>query len=85
MTGKPIIYCNKGIELNALYSKLVQGAYVVNNVEELIISIAQLIKGEDPLKISRKQMIKDEFAIHKNASGKIVDMILKDCKRYDDQ
>ncbi len=78
ITGKPIIYCDTGIELNNLYKKLAEGFYVVRNEEELVYYIEQLYSGNDPLYGRRKRIVEQDLMIHQNSVDMIMEMIRED-------
>lgn len=61
LTGKPIIYCDTGAQLNESVAEMIDAMYVVNNWEEAEKILKQLQKGVDPLKDIRKETIRKVF------------------------
>lgn len=78
ITGRPIVYCNSGMELNELYAKLSKGFYVANNEEELEKIIKQLIEGKDVLFETRQKIIKEELINHMESTRAILECIQED-------
>lgn len=61
LTGKPIIYCDMGAELNESVAEIMDAMYVVKTWEEVERTLEKLIIGVDPLKNIRKEMITKVF------------------------
>lgn len=56
LTEKPIIFCKKETHFSLLMEKLIEGCYVANSKEELIYLLEQLKRGNDTLKMKRKEI-----------------------------
>jgi len=80
LTGRPIIYCDGGIELNKEYSNLVKSMYVAHNEEEIMKYVKDLKNGNDYLKDKRNAMIKKYKEKHLHAKENIVKFIEDDFK-----
>lgn len=82
LTGRPIIYCDKGIVLNRIYAEMVKHMYVAYSWEDVEKYYRMLvIDKNDPKKEERKKYIQAHYSQEKNASKKIVDAIISDSKR----
>ncbi len=78
ITGRPIIYCEAGIELNELYRKMSEGFYIAHDEEELMGYVEMLKRGEDPLFSVRQQIINEHLSVYKNGTDAIVERIRQD-------
>lgn len=58
ITGKPIIYCETGAEINEVMTKALKGCYIAKNWEEVKEITNSLIVGEDPLNKTRDEVCK---------------------------
>lgn len=78
VTGKPIIHCDS----NYKYTKEIENAlffeYKADNWKEIENNLKRLLKGEDELKVQRKEYINKNYLWHKGAAKRIVDMIEED-------
>ncbi len=81
LTGKPIIYCEAGIKLNDLYSKMAEGFYTAKNEKDVLELVMQLQSGNDYLYEKRKEIIQKYLSAHKNSAERIVNRILTDAGR----
>lgn len=79
VTGKPIIYTKKAFDhLNDLYKKMLKcTAYWVHNDKELHDTLDMLRRGEDPLKETRLDFIKETFILE-NTGQKMLDTLYHD-------
>lgn len=59
LTGKPIIYCDTGVEPNAMFQEMLKVFYVVKTWDEAKSIVLDLKAGKDPLKEERVKKIKD--------------------------
>lgn len=78
VTGKPIVYCDKGIVLNEICEKMMACMYVAHDWNDVEMYLLKLSYGDDPLKKARLDLIQQEFADSKNAASKIADRIEAD-------
>lgn len=78
LTNRPIIYCDKGIELNCIYKELMQYIYVAHNWEEVEEFVKMLQADIDPQKDSRAIYIEKKYKKNIDAKTKIVDAIIAD-------
>lgn len=78
LTGKPIIYCNSGMEMNSQYTLLSKGMYIAEDWNDVECYIDSIIKGEDYLKNKRLSVIDEFKKIHKDSAKKIVDKLVED-------
>ena len=62
-TGKPLIFCRSNFELKPtdFMEQMMEGWYIVDNADELEAVLAQLRRGEDPLKPVRQAAIEALF------------------------
>lgn len=84
LTGKPVIYCASNVELELAENskELVKGCYVSNSEEETFDILMKLKNGEDPLKSTRRKLIKQIFGDDIGSiPANVVDAIRKDAKR----
>lgn len=54
ITGRPIIYCDKGVELNELGKDIVANSYISNSGEDTVNILYLLLNDIDPKKEKRK-------------------------------
>lgn len=78
VTGRPVIYCDKGIELNEVYKRLIDGLYVAHNDIELKGYINDLLNGNDYLFETRKKIISELMKDHINSVDNILNEIRSD-------
>ena len=81
LTGKPIIYCDKGIVLNEVYAEMAEYMYIAynwNDVEKYYTEI--VLKNNDYKKSERQRFIKRKYCDVKDSAKKIVDAIITDKK-----
>lgn len=78
LSGRPIIYCDCGIEMNGIYALMREAMYIADSWEAVQGYINDLKNGIDPLKDKRRSIAARECALHKGASKRIVDRILAD-------
>lgn len=79
LTGKPIIFTYKTTHLNEFAKKISEGFYWVKDWGELENTLEMLMRGEDPLKEKRNQLLKDSYYIPEKGSGyEIKEVIKKD-------
>lgn len=79
LTGKPIIYCDKGTKFNVYSEPLYEGLYIVHSWSQAEKVLKDLLAGHDPLKEKRQQIIKQMFGEDiVNTSGRILDVIQRD-------
>ena len=77
LTGKPVIYCTNDKSIFTIEGNILKGFYVVKNWEELSNTINFLMKGIDPLKEKRMELIKNEFHLDNINSGTKIKEIIK--------
>lgn len=78
LTGRPIIYCEGGLELSGVYLQLQEGMYIAHSWEDVLRYTEDLKNGIDPLKEKRLEIIAAEGKKHYGASKRIVDTIQQD-------
>ena len=81
LTGRPIIYCDGGIELNKEYAHLAKGMYIAHNENEIMSYLKDLNSGNDYLREKRNAMIEKYKEKHLNAKDNIVKFIQNDYKK----
>lgn len=79
LTGKPIIYCYKTDDFNEEGQRLAKGFYFTHSWKEVVDKINELKNGEDNLKNSRSEIIKNEFYIPEKGAG----IFVKECLKED--
>ena len=80
LTGRPVIYCDGGIELSGIYEQLYKFMYIAKSWEEAERIAKEIIKGNDPLKAEREKAAEEIAKKHKNAAKRITDRICEDFK-----
>ena len=80
LTGRPIIYCESGIELNDEFNMLKEGFYTAHNKAEVMLFIETLKRGEDPLAEKRREIKEKRLRNHSRSAELIVDRILIDAR-----
>lgn len=78
LTGKPVIYCPFETEYVSLYESVLPGVYKVWNEGELLSTLDMLLRGEDPLRDKRMEIIRNKFEQHRSATETIVSAIKED-------
>ena len=79
LTGRPIIYCDKGIPLNEVYSGMARYMYVANNWEEVEKWYDRVvIQKDDFLKTERLKYISEHYGNEINSSSRIIDALIDD-------
>jgi len=79
LTGRPIIYCDKGIELNETYKEMAEHMYVAHDWNE-VLNYYQLIVIEknDYKKEKRLEFIRNKYANEIDSAKRIVDALITD-------
>lgn len=76
MTGRPIIYCNKGIKLNPIYQEMSDFIYMVNNANEFVDEINKVVvEMQDEKHDKRVAYIDNVYKSNENATEKILDFL----------
>lgn len=79
LTGRPIIYCDKGIELNEIYADMAKYMYVAHSWDEVEKYYKLLvIDKNDFLKNERKEYISRTYGLEINASKNIINALIDD-------
>lgn len=78
LSGRPIIYCDGGIELSGIYTELREALYIANSWDEVLSFAKDLMNGIDPLKEKRLEIIAKEAKKHKGTTNRIVEAIVND-------
>ena len=81
MTGRPIIYCENGIEFNPVYQEMKDYMYVAHTWDEVQKYTNELLAGRDVLKSERLQFIEDTYKSSKGSGYRIIERICEDAKR----
>ncbi|MBR3352178.1 MAG: CDP-glycerol glycerophosphotransferase family protein [Lachnospiraceae bacterium] len=81
VSGRPIIYCNGNIELNRLYSKMIDNSYRTDTFEDIEKALFSILNNQDIKKENRQNYIGELKKIHDNASVRITDYIKKDSNK----
>jgi CDP-Glycerol:Poly(glycerophosphate) glycerophosphotransferase len=77
VTGKPIVYTHRVDSFNEFGAKLAKGFYWVRNQTELDEILQQLMRGEDPLKLTRQELIKKMFFVPRGGASNFIRNCLK--------
>ena len=75
LMGKPIIYCNSGVQLNKEYMEIAEGMYLTDNWDDVEQHLRELLSGNDRLQQKREQTIKDLMRNHNGATERIADAL----------
>ncbi len=78
LTGRPIIYCDSGIELSGFYKTIFDCMYIAKNWSDVENHLKNITNGNDPLKEKRQKLCSIIVKQHKNASENILKKILND-------
>lgn len=78
LTGRPIIYCEGGLELNEEYLRMKEGMYVAENEEDLLKYIKSLNDGNDYLFDKRNEILKKYREKHEYSTSSIINRIIDD-------
>ncbi len=78
LTGKPVIYCDAGIVLNNLFSKMAEGFYIAHDKEEIRKYVKELQRGNDYLYEKRQEIIHKHLNYHMGSTQRIVEKIYND-------
>jgi len=78
LSGRPIIYCDGGLELNGVYSELKDAIYIAHSWDEVMKYVHDLKNGKDPLREHRAKIIEKEEKKHRGATKRVVDAIVND-------
>ena len=77
LTGRPIIYCDKGIKLNKTFGEMIELNYLANNWND-VIKCLNIIADEPTEKINkRREFINKNYRSMGNPSVRIVDDLIK--------
>ena len=85
LMNKPIIYCPSQIELNKEYQYILRGMYLATSWGEVEKNIKKLANGIDDKKELREQCVTEFSKKHIGAAKRIVDTIVEDNKRIEQQ
>lgn len=81
LTGRPIIYCDKGIVFNEVYQNMAEYMYIANTWEDVEKNIFSLLLGKDVYLSNRKMLIEKEYLQCVDSSKKITDYLINDYMR----
>jgi hypothetical protein len=81
--GKPVIFCNHKNNMQSLarHEGISDGLYFAENWNEVEKYMKMLMAGNDPLKMTRKKIINNEFYNIGNAGPTIKNIILEDASK----
>ncbi len=78
LTGRPIIYCEAGMEFNEIFRKISEGFYMAYCEDDVVRFMDMLQKGEDVLFEKRQELIREYMMDHRDSSKKIAGTIFTD-------
>ena len=78
LSGRPIIYCDGGLNMYGIYKDLYDAMYVAHSWEDVLSFVNVLKEGKDPLKEKRLEIIQKEKINHKDSAVRIVERIIND-------
>lgn len=79
-TGKPLIFCmsNMILTLSDFGRRMMEGCYKVENERELFACLEMLKSGQDPLKETRKQIIRELYGSNDGACARILEELARE-------
>ncbi len=82
LTGKPIIYCETGAELNPIGCSMRNALYYADSFADAKMHIESISAGNDPMRIDRDGFVKSELLANgSNPSIMIINCLLEDFNR----
>lgn len=78
VTGNPIIYCSSGYEFCGNAEVMEPGIYTAENWNQVEKYLGMLLSGEDPLKETRRNIIKEMHRLHGNSANRVVQALMDD-------
>ena len=78
LSGRPMIYCDEGIEINQIYRDMMAYEYSAHNIEELMELCRMLKAGNDPKYDARQEYIRNVYGEPGNTAEKIAEALLRD-------
>ena len=78
MTEKPIIYCDTGVELDDIFTAIIDVNYIAKDFEEVKKYIQLLKEGYDPKKEARKNLKRQLFCHDGRTSADRFIEVIKD-------
>lgn len=76
LTGKPMIYCDKGMKLNRTFKEMIELNYIASNKNDLKKYLTNLMNDKDFRKDSRNKYIQNNFSNMNNPSVNIVNDLI---------
>ncbi len=81
LTGRPIIYCDKGIQLNEIYEEMSKYMYVAKSWTEVENYYDELVnKNNDVLREKRLEFIRSRFSYEIGSAKRIAEAIVNDAR-----
>lgn len=82
LTGRPIIYCSCGLEMNEVFQTIIPGIYVADSWEDIDRYLEEIQSGNDYLYPVRQRILSsDVFKRHLNSAAAITQTIEEDWQK----
>lgn len=81
LMGKPIIYCQSGIQLNKEYTEIAESMYLADSWNDVEQYLQELLSGKDALRQKREQSIANLMRTHNGATERIADALCADFQK----
>lgn len=79
LTGRPVIYCTCGLEMNEVFKTIIPGIYVAETWDQIESYVKEILSGNDYLAPVRKKIIEsDTFRRHLDSAATITQIIKDD-------